>query len=430
MPSDVRNESQTIDYDLVIVGGGMVGAAIACGLADTPLKIAVLEQQLPAPFIEGQRPDLRVSALSVASEQFLIRIGAWRHIHRMRACPYRRMSVWEQHKNPLLSLLPAQLQSTEFDCHDIGHPHLGHIVENRIIQLALLARMADIPSVELLAPATLQSLELAPQRAKLQIAENGSSRTITARLVIGADGAQSRVRTWANIGLNSDQYDQQALVINVAYQGHQEDITWQAFTPSGPRAFLPLMDIQGEHYASLVWYDSPQTIDYLQQLDNKQLKTEIERQFPATLPPLLKVLDRGSFSLVKRHAQRYVAPRIALVGDAAHTINPLAGQGVNLGFQDGIRLIETLETALTRGEDIGHMASLRHYEKHRRRENQFMMSIMDLFYHTFSNRSLPLQLLRNAGLGVANQLPLGKKKVMRYAMGLESALPLPFKKGD
>ncbi|MCP5161276.1 MAG: FAD-dependent monooxygenase [Hahellaceae bacterium] len=429
MQTSNSKDTPDVDYDLVIVGGGMVGSAIACGLAHSGLKIAVLEQHQPMAFSASQLPDLRVSALSVASEQFLTRIGAWKHIQAMRLCPYRRMSVWEQHRNPLLSLLPPQLQCTAFDSKDIGHSHLGHIIENRITQLALLERAADFPNVTLITPATLQNLELAPNKAKLQIVDHqGASSTLSTKLVIGADGAQSRVRTWANIGLNSDQYGQQALVINVEYQGQQEDITWQAFTPSGPRAFLPLMDVDGKHYASLVWYDSPETIQHLQGLDAAMLKEEIARQFPATLPPLVQVLGKGSFSLVKRHAQRYVSPRVALVGDAAHTINPLAGQGVNLGFQDAIRLIETLENALRKGEDIGHLSALRPYEKTRRRENQFMMAVMDLFYHTFSNTSLPLQFLRNAGLGVANQLPLGKRKVMRYAMGLEPALPLPFHK--
>ncbi|MFD2231663.1 FAD-dependent monooxygenase [Alkalimarinus sediminis] len=412
-------------YDIAIVGAGMVGAAIACGLAPTGLRIAILDRTPPPPFDANQAPDIRVSALSYASEQILRNLGAWQFISAMRTCPYQRMGVTEKLDTPL-TFAGAPLNQTLFDSTDIGYPYLGHIVENNITQLGLHQAMAQHHNIDILCPSNIQSIDFdtsLPTVFYSQSSESDKIIELNAKLIIGADGALSKVRDWASIGMNSSQYEQQALVATVEYQGSQQDITWQAFTSSGPLAFLPLMDVNEKHYGSLVWYDHPDKIRQLMAQDSQTFMAEVAKNFPSQLPPLIQLLNKGSFTLVKRHAQDYIGHRVALAGDAAHTINPLAGQGVNLGFQDAATLIEVITEAHMQGKDIGLASHLQAYERLRKIENKKMMEIMDLFYHMFSNDHAPLKVLRNIGLGLADKLPFGKKKVIKYAMGLEGNLP-------
>ncbi len=412
-------------YDVAIVGAGMVGAAIACGLGPTGLRIAILDRSPPPPYDANQAPDIRVSALSYASEQILRNLGAWQFISAMRTCPYQRMGVTEKLDTPL-SFAGAPLNQTLFDSTDIGHPYLGHIVENNITQLGLHQAMAQYDNIDLLCPSNIKSIDFGTPHPTVLFTQNSQSDKLielNAKLIIGADGALSKVRDWAAIGMNSNQYEQQALVATVEYQGSQQDITWQAFTSTGPLAFLPLMDVNKKHYGSLVWYDQPDKIRQLMAQDEQTFMGEVSKNFPSQLPPLIGLLKKGSFSLVKRHAQDYIDQRVALAGDAAHTINPLAGQGVNLGFQDAATLVEVISDAHTQGKDIGLVENLHQYERLRKIENQKMMEIMDLFYHLFSNNNPPLKLLRNIGLVLADKLPFGKNKVIKYAMGLEGKLP-------
>ncbi|WP_250656666.1 FAD-dependent monooxygenase [Alkalimarinus coralli] len=412
-------------YDIAIVGAGMVGAAIACGLGSSGLKIAILDRTPPPPFNPEQPPDIRVSALSYASEQILRNLGAWQFISEMRTCPYQRMGVTEKLEMPF-SLSGKPINQTLFDSTDIGYPYLGHIVENNITQLGLHKAMAQHDNIDLLCPSDITSIDFNSTLPTIHFSEHGKAsapQKLSAKLIVGADGALSKVREWASIGINSNQYEQQALVATVEYEGVQEDITWQAFTSTGPLAFLPLMDVCSKHYGSLVWYDLPDKIRQLMSEDSATFIAEVTTNFPSQLPPIINLLSKGSFTLVKRHAQHYLGHRVALAGDAAHTINPLAGQGVNLGFQDAATLVEVILEAHAKGQDIGLSENLSAYEHLRKVENKKMMEIMDVFYHMFSNDNPPLKLLRNIGLGLADKLPFGKQKVIKYAMGLEGNLP-------
>jgi len=418
------SNATTNSYDIAIIGAGMVGAAIACGLGHTGLRIAILDKVEPSPFDPEKTPDIRVSALSYASEQILKNLGAWEHISSMRVCPYRRMAVTEKLDIPL-SFSGVPLNQTLFNSKDIGYPYLGNIVENRVTQLGLHKTMKQYSNIDFIYPANIENIDFKTTLPTVRLTKDGQTEStqIEAKLIIGADGALSKVREWATIGLNSNQYKQQALVATVEYKGHQEDITWQSFTSTGPLAFLPLMDVNNKHYGSLVWYDLPDKIRSLTAMDDDAFIAEVIKNFPPQLPPLIKLLEKGSFTLVKRHAQHYVGNRVALAGDAAHTINPLAGQGVNLGFQDAATLIEIISEAHYQGKDIGLIGNIREYERRRKSENLKMMEVMDFFYHMFSNDNPPLKLLRNIGLGLADKLPFGKKKVIKYAMGLEGNIP-------
>ncbi|WP_372986245.1 FAD-dependent monooxygenase [Marinobacter sp.] len=415
-------------FDIVIVGAGMVGAALATGLGREGLSVAVIDRASAPPFKPEAAPDIRVSALSVGSERYLASLGAWSRILDMRTTPYRRLAVWDETPHPLSSLVPRRLTEVTFDAMDLGAPHLGHIVENSVTQQALWQAAESEPGVSIMAGSGVASVAQDEDQATITL-EDG--QTLSARLVIGADGAQSRIRDMAGIGVTRDQYGQQAMVISVRYRGPVEDITWQGFYPSGPRAFLPLHSAgeasPGESWASLVWYDAPEQLARLKSLDDEALMAEIQSAFPENLPVLTHIDARASFSIARQHAKHYFAGRMVLAGDAAHTINPLAGQGVNLGFQDARSLQTMIREALRADGDPANPHWLARYEQERRPANRRMMMTMDLFYHLFSNRIPPVHLLRNLGLGTARALPFARNRVARYAMGIDDQLPAVLK---
>ncbi|WP_144820667.1 FAD-dependent monooxygenase [Marinobacter piscensis] len=414
----------TQEFDIVIIGAGMVGAALAAGLGHEGFRVAMVDRAPGPEFDPEAAPDIRVSALSAGSERYLQSLGAWQNILSMRATPYRRLAVWDEAEHPLSNLIPRTANHVEFDAARLNTPHLGHIVENSVTQKGLWQAAEAEPTVTILAGSGVSGITQTTESATVTL-EN--SQQLTATLVIGADGAQSRTRDMAGIGVTRNQYGQQAMIISVRYQGPVQDITWQGFYPSGPRAFLPLYSAgaahPGESRASLVWYDAPEELARLKSLCNEALMTEIQQGFPAELPQLTHIEARGSFPIARQHARQYSAGRIVLVGDAAHTINPLAGQGVNLGFQDAQCLQNLLKDARNAGKGLADASVLSTYEKQRRPANRRMMYAMDAFYHLFSNQTPPLHLIRNLGLGAVRALPFARDQVARYAMGVDDELP-------
>ncbi|MFM5522177.1 FAD-dependent oxidoreductase [Aeromonas jandaei] len=382
--------------DIAIVGAGMVGAATACLLAAQGLSVRVIETQLPEQYAPEQPLDLRVSAISQASVALLEQAGAWHHLQQMRLCPYRRLETWE-----------LDGFATRFNAADLGLPQLGYIIENRLVQLALLKRMEDFPTIQTHTPAAVASLRQSADEAVLTL-DDGTE--LAARWVLACDGAESHTRKLAGIGVSRFEYRQHCMLINIDTDFAQEDITWQQFTPSGPRAFLPLT---GQH-GSLVWYDSPARIRSLAAMSNEALAAEVRRHFPSRLGGFT-VTGKGSFPLVRRHANDYHAGRVVLLGDAAHTINPLAGQGVNLGFKDVACWVDLLQGA---GADWHQAVLAEHYERRRRPDNLLMQSGMDLFYGVFSNEIGPLKLARNLALNLADKAGPLKEMALRYALGL------------
>ncbi|WP_421192365.1 FAD-dependent oxidoreductase [Aeromonas jandaei] len=382
--------------DIAIVGAGMVGAATACLLAAQGLSVRVIETQLPEQYAPEQPLDLRVSAISQASVALLEQAGAWHHLQQMRLCPYRRLETWE-----------LDGFATRFNAADLGLPQLGYIIENRLVQLALLKRMEDFPNIQTHTPAAVTSLRQSADEAVLTL-DDGTE--LAARWVLACDGAESHTRKLAGIGVSRFEYRQHCMLINIDTDFAQEDITWQQFTPSGPRAFLPLT---GQH-GSLVWYDSPARIRALAAMNNEALAAEVRRYFPSRLGGFT-VTGKGSFPLVRRHANDYHAGRVVLLGDAAHTINPLAGQGVNLGFKDVACWVDLLQGA---GADWHQLVLAERYERRRRPDNLLMQSGMDLFYGVFSNEIGPLKLARNLALNLADKAGPLKEMALRYALGL------------
>lgn len=388
---EVQNMSR---FDVAVIGGGMVGAAVAVGFAKQGRKVVVVEGTAPEKFSPEQPMDIRVSAISQHSVDILNELGAWHATSQMRVCPYRRLETWEHPEC-----------RTRFHSDELGMERLGYIVENRLIQLGLWAQFSHYSNISLRCPDTLSDIEFG-EVSKVTLS---SGEELLVDLVVGADGANSKVRDLAGIGVTAWDYRQHCMLINVKTEIEQQDITWQQFTPSGPRSFLPLCGNQG----SLVWYDSPKRIRQLCAMTPAQLREEVLAYFPAELGDI-EVLQYGSFPLTRRHAQRYSALGCVLVGDSAHTINPLAGQGVNLGFKD----VEAL-LAATQNHEVLTQSLLEQYERNRRYDNLLMQSGMDFFYKGFSNDFAPLKLLRNAALKVAENAGPLKTQVLKYALGLK-----------
>ncbi|WP_217274131.1 FAD-dependent monooxygenase [Shewanella sp. VB17] len=378
----------------------MIGAATAIGLAQLGLNVAVIEAFQPKAYSDKQAIDIRVSAVSVASENLLDRLGALTPLTQMRRAVYLGLETWE------IDGVMAQ-----FHADQIGMTHLGHIVENRLIQLALWQQFEAFDNIELLCPITVERFSRRDKAVQLHLHDG---RCIEAALLVGADGANSQVRQWAGIGSTGWDYAQSAMLINIKTTQYH-DVTWQQFTANGPRSLLPLPG----NNASLVWYDDASRIAQLSQMNNQALAEQIKQHFPARLARDFEVLQQGSFSLSRRHAQSYYADNLVILGDAAHTINPLAGQGVNIGFKDVDALISMVASKICQGESWWEEEALASYEKSRYKDNQLMMTAMDVFYAGFSNEILPLKLIRNVALKVANINSPIKKQVLKYAMGLK-----------
>ena len=396
-------------FDFCINGGGMVGATLALGLAQQQFKVAVIEPYLPAPFKPEDGPDLRVSAISEASVTLLKALGAWEHIAAMRVKPYTGLSVWDD---------PSH--RTDFTAHSIDMPQLGYFVENRLLQLGCHKALTQFDNVEIISGQKVEDIRLT-NTANVNLS-NG--RTLEAKWLVGADGANSQVRKAAGIGTTGWQYAQQAMGITIKMENAVEPITWQQFTSSGPKAFLPMFD----NYASLVWYDTPDELKRIKSLKPSQLESEILKTFPEELTKgknSFSVIDKAIFPLTRSHANHYVKGCCVLIGDAAHTINPLAGQGVNLGFKDveaflsvssNFKTNSTANDLLTDGAFSQMLFS--NYERPRKRDNLMMMTAMDGFYTLFSNDVAPIKWIRNQLLSVAQRIEPAKQEVLKYAIGL------------
>ena len=291
----------------------------------------------------------------------------------------------------------------------MGAAELGHIVENRLVQLSLWQALQSNDNVKIICPASPEHFHRDGKTMRIDL---DTGQSISARLVVGADGAQSKVRQSFGVGVNRGQYQQACLVASVNTQLGQQDITWQRFVNTGPQAFLPLL---GQH-GSVVWYHQTDHARALANLPNVDLAGEIMAHFPAELGTI-EVTAKASFGLQKQHAQSYCMDGMVLIGDAAHVINPLAGQGVNLGFQDVSSLAEILKEARHSGEDWSTIGVLSRYQKQRKLANSVMLHSMDAFHYGFSQTSMKSKWLRNMMLASA-KVPLIKKQVIRYAMGI------------
>ena len=382
----------------------MVGMAVANALAQSDFKVAVIESREPQSFDISQNYDLRVSAVTLETVDFLKNMDVWDSVIETRTCPLKAMRVWEE----------SGFGDVTFDAKTIEEDNIGYIIENRILQLALWEKAESDANIKIFCPETHKNIHVDNDQVEVTLSND---EKIYSKLLVGADGARSSIREQFSFGVKSKQYDQSCLVANASVVNNSQNITWQRFTPSGPQAYLPLDDNTG----SIVWYDSAEEIQSHVDLSNEDLSKKIMREFPREIGKVT-IKDKASFPIFKQHVEKYVLDNVTLVGDSAHVINPLAGQGVNLGFQDAECFSRILKAARGRTENWASSRSMIKYERERYFHNSAMMNLMNVFYYGFSNDNHPLKLVRNLALSFGNLQPINKMMGKLGAGKLKSKL--------
>jgi len=413
------------DFDVVVIGAGPVGATTASLLARhsgiAPERIALLAPELASFTASAARdatargasargaaaPELRVSALSRASEQILGAAGAWERLDHARLCAYERMRVWH-------ASTPADGPEVLcFDAAELAEPNLGHIAENRALALASWAALQAAGGHLIADRAT--SMHSDDDGVQLQCGRT----TLRARLVVAADGAHSQVREWLGIGMDSHDYRQSAIVANIVTTKPHQHTAWQRFLASGPLALLPMFD----GGCSIVWSADSALAEELMALPAEDFAARLDAAADFVLGRTQLCSERLAVPLQRRMAQQLIGPRVALLGDAAHVVHPLAGQGVNLGFLDAAALAEAVATAVREREDPGAMRVLRAYEQARLTHNALMSVAMSAFNELFSRESGPAGWLAGRLLGLAGARALTRRWFARRALGLSGERP-------
>ena len=388
----------------------MVGATLACALAESDMRIAVIDKNKPAA-IDDKEYDLRVSAITLGSKAIFETVGTWDAMNAQRVSCIDAMTVWDQ----------GGSGSIHFDSAEMAQACLGYIIENRVILHAALERVTALRNVDSYSPATISEMKVNSDKAQVTL-NDGS--VLDAHLIVGADGAMSMVRQWAGIDTKSWSFEQKAIVATVRTGLPHTGVARQRFLETGPLAFLPLDD---PYTCSIVWSADLDRADELIAMDDKAfveaLQLAISDGPGEALGEVQDISKRAAFPLTAIHAKDYVSERVVLVGDAAHRIHPLAGQGLNLGLGDIAVLAEVLIDAQRENKDIGSQRVLRRFERWRRGSNALMLATMDGFKRLFGNEDPILRGLRNFGMDVTDTLSPVKHKIMQYAAGLAGDLP-------
>lgn len=385
-------------YDVAIVGGGMVGAVLAVALSRAQFSVALVEAKRPKRFDANADYDLRLSAIAPGPRRVLDNLGLWDRVARTRCCAFTGMKVWDANS-------PAEL----FLEHTaVGLPELGHIVENDLIVDTAWQALTD---VDIHCPAMLETLSITPEAARLGL-DDGS--TVTAALVVGAEGANSPVRAAANIQTTGWSYGQRCTVGAVTPERHHRHIAWQRFTETGPVAFLPLEDGR----CSLAWHADDALAAELAELDHDAFCARLTKASDGALGRIERMDTRAAFPLKLLHAREYCRSRVALAGDAAHVLHPMAGQGVNLGLLDVAELVGALEAGRKAGRDPGDLTYLRRYQRARMAENMMMMGATDVLKRVYGSDNPLLRSLRTRAIGAAARLAPIRQLMIHQAVGL------------
>ena len=397
-------DAQDSVVDVAFVGGGMVGMTAAIGLARHGLEVAVIDSTAPAA-TTAPKFDGRCSAIAHASCRMLEAPDIW-PLLAAEAQPIREIRVSDGDSRLFL----------HFASHEIGDGPLGEMVENRHFRLALEERRRGLDTLALHAPCRVASVARSAESALLTLADG---RRIRAALLVGADGRNSFMRRDAGIRTPRWRYDQVGIVATVAHERDHLGIAHERFLPPGPFAILPLTGCR----SSLVWTARADTEEAIMALSKAAFETEVRRRMGDFLGAIEVVGPRWSYPLGLHIAERFIAPRLALIGDAAHGIHPIAGQGLNLGLRDVAAFIEVIVEAARRGEDLGSPFVLERYERWRRADSLVLAAVTDGLNRLFSNDFGPLRLARDLGLGAVNRLPPLKRFFISHARGTFGTLP-------
>ena len=394
-------------FDIIVVGGGITGLSAAALLAGGPCadmtRLTLLDAAPRPQFDPSEDVQLRVSAIATGSTRILASIGAWDRIRETRVCPYEHMRVWDAADE-------ADGPSTlRFDADEFAVPQLGYIVENLLIQDAVLGAL-DRMNVNLRFDCKIASVERDDERIVVELDEG---RSLEGDLVIAADGANSFVRKAMDIQVTRTPYEQVAFVTHLRPERDHGGTARQRFLPDGPLGMLPLADGR----ISVVWSTTPDQAAIAKSASDEQLGHALTEASDHVLGKLEVAGPRGTFALAAQHAQNYVLPRLALIGDAAHAVHPLAGQGANLGLQDAQALCLVLEEAMTKGEHPGDRPVLRRYERSRKGANATIMHFMTLLNRLFASDSATIGELRRAGMRLFNVSGPVRERAVRVALG-------------
>ncbi|MCL1146417.1 FAD-dependent monooxygenase [Shewanella marinintestina] len=402
----------TQTYDVAIVGGGMVGLATAIGLAMAGTKVVVIDAgQTQA--VSGV-PKLRVSAINKASQQLITNLGAWPYLAAARVSPYQKMQVWDK----------DSLGKIDFDAHSLSESHLGSIIENDAIAFALAERASELSELTYIENTRLERIAFGEREAWLTL-DNGDS--LSAALVVAADGANSWVREQCKIPMTFWDYNHHAIVATIRTELPHGETARQVFDKEGPLAFLPLYETD---LCSIVWSVSPEKAEQLLALDKVGFERALTAAFDGRLGMCNLESDRQSFPLRMRYARHFARPRLVLAGDAAHTIHPLAGQGVNLGFLDAAAIVEVVTELKQQGKDIGDYKHLRDLERWRKAEALEMITAMEGFKRLFQGTNPVTKAIRDLGLNIVDNFAPLKTLFIQQALGNKKNLPKLCKRSE
>ena len=397
----------SIDTEILIVGAGPIGSTLAALLGKAGIECTLLNTGIKAIQKTDPNIDPRALALTHASVRILQSFDLWRQLPVDRIGYFSGMHVWDENGTG----------EVEFDSAELCEASLGYIIEQSVIQAGLDKALDVMPTVKVHQDVVVIGFTNEGDRVVVALDDG---RRLSTRLIIAADGARSQVRELAEIQYKVHDYEQTAVACVVNTVLPHEHIARQRFLAHGPLAFLPMAQ---SNQCGIVWSTSPEHAQHLINAEEEEFKVELEAAFEHTLGEILECGPRIAFPLKRAQAERYCQERLVLVGDAAHSVHPLAGQGANLGLLDAASLFEVLQAAKQKNKDVGALHILRRYERWRKGENYFMMMVFEGFKHLFENQSGPIPRLRNSGMNAFNNLPLLKQQVMKRAMGLEGDLP-------
>jgi 2-octaprenyl-6-methoxyphenol hydroxylase len=389
-----------LQYDVAIAGGGMVGMTLAVALAREGMEVALIEKSPLSAQLETSF-DGRVSAIAAGSKNIFENIGVWEHM-AAKAEPITDIRVSD-------GATPIFLH---YCYKEVGDEAFGYIVENRYIRHALQTVATELSNITLMDNTAITGFDYEGDFIKL-------SNGLRTRLLVGADGKNSLIRKWAKIDVAEWPYEQTAIVCTIKHEKLHHGLAQERFLPAGPFAVLPMTD----NRSSLVWVEPKDRVQLYLDLPEEEFVQEITERVGDYLGEISVEGKRFSYPLSVLHAKTYVADRVALIGDAAHAIHPIAGQGVNLGFRDVAMLTELLFERFKAGLDIADVATLAHYQQWRRFDNTTMLFVTDALTRLFSNNIIPIKIARNLGMWAVGKMPPVKRFFMKHAMGTVGDVP-------
>lgn len=399
--------SHNIDYHIIIIGGGVAGLTLASLLAHTPLRVAVIETHNFSHSFNVNQYDARVSAINRASENIFRHLKVWDNIKQMRIADYQKMQISDDDTH----------KTIQFDCADIGESNLGHIIENQVMLAALINHVREHGrNITLLPHFEITDIQILEDHGYLQ---DTKGRKLKFQLVVGADGKDSWLRKKMDIPLTHSDYQQTALIAHIKTEKPHNKTAYQRFLPLGPLAFLPLND---PHCCSIVWSTSSEQAQHLHSMQ----QTDFDHALTSALDQLGKVetiTPRYLFPLHYQHAEHYFQKRAAFIGDAAHTIHPMAGLGLNLGLLDAACLAENILRSHAEHRDLGLEKTLKRYEIQQKSYNTITLQTINFLQNFFCSNTAPFQFVKNVGMSFIEKTPLAKNFLARYALGTLGDLP-------